>query len=353
MEVVALQSPWRHGGGAAAAFFFRERAPASLPDALGWSFSALRSEASAMHLFGIDLGGTKIEGVIIDPERPEHPVRRVRRPTGAQNGYAHVLGVVEEIVEDLRAHAPGVPPAAIGIGTPGTLDPKSRMLRGSNAQCLNGHPFKDDLEARLGMAVIMENDANCFALAEATLGAARGYETVFGVILGTGCGGGFVVHERVLRGCHGTAGEWGQVVVEPGGLLSAYGTRGINEVYLAGPALERFYKERSGIDRPLKEIATNATADPHAAETLERLGEYFVRAVATIVNTFDPHAIVIGGGVGNLDLFYSTSMRSRLSAAIFAPSFEAALLRPRLGDSAGVFGAAMLTRESTWETVPA
>jgi fructokinase len=298
--------------------------------------------ASFSLLVGLDLGGTKVEGAIVDPNRPSEAVGRLRHPTESSKGYDHILGQIGKVIEDLRRIYPGKFPETIGLGTPGTLDPKTQLLRGSNTQCLNGQPLRADLEARLGLSVKIENDANCFALAEATLGAARGYETVFGIIMGTGCGGGYVVHNKVLHGCHGIAGEWGQLVIEPEGRLSGYGTRGIIETYLAGPALEAFYEEESGVRRPLKEIVTRVENDPIAAATIARLQDYFPRALAFIIDTFDPHAIVIGGGVGNLDVLYTEEMRARISDRIFAPTFEAALLRPELGDSAGVFGAAML-----------
>jgi predicted NBD/HSP70 family sugar kinase len=297
---------------------------------------------SSLHV-GLDLGGTKIEGILIDSARPSEPISRLRRPTESARGYDHILGQISELIDDLRRAHQGKFPQVIGIGTPGTLDPKTQLLRGSNTQCLNGRPLQADLEERLGLRFKIENDANCFALAEATLGAARGYETVFGIIMGTGCGGGCVVNGKVLHGCHGIAGEWGQLVVEPGGRMSGYGTRGTVEAYIAGPAFEEFYEEKSGVRRPLEEIVSRVGNDPAAAATLDRLKEYFPRALAFIVDTFDPHAIVIGGGVGNLDVLYTKEMRSRISVCIFAPAFEAALLKPELGDSAGVFGAAMLT----------
>jgi len=236
-------------------------------------------------------------------------------------------------------------PGRVGIGTPGTLDPKTQLLRGSNTQCLNGRPFKADLEAAISVEFCMANDANCFALAEATLGAARGYETVFGAILGTGCGGGLVVHQKVLNGCHGIAGEWGQIVLEPDGELSGYGTRGIIETMLPGPALEKFYARRTGTQLALREVVERARkgVDPDASATIDRLKTAFARAITVIINSFDPHAIVVGGGVGNIDELYGQDVRDLISAQIFAPSFEAPLLKPQLGDSAGVFGAAMLT----------
>ena len=215
-------------------------------------------------------------------------------------------------------------------------------MRGSNTQCLNGKPIKSDLEALLQSRVLVANDANCFAIAESTLGAAAGYPTVFGIIMGTGCGGGYFAHGRILSGCHGIGGEWGQIVVEPGGERSPHGTIGTVEAYIAGPALEKFYMERAGAKKLLKEIAEQEMSDPFARETIERLQHYFARSLAAVIDTFDPHAIVIGGGVGNIEALYSEKTREMIRERIFAPSFEAALLKPALGDSAGVFGAAML-----------
>ncbi len=295
---------------------------------------------------GIDLGGTKIEGAVISPEALDAAVFRTRLPTESAGGYEHIIAQVCRVVEQLKDFCGSEFPAEIGIGTPGTVDPTTQLLRGSNTQCLNDRPFKADLRSALGLRVAMANDANCFALAEATLGAAKGHETVFGIIMGTGCGGGFVVNGRLLNGCHGVAGEWGQVVLDPEGELSGYGTRGIIETLLAGPALEGFYERLAGTRRPLKEVVTRVGSDPFAARTIEHLCETFARAVAIIVNTFDPHAIVIGGGVGNIDALYSERTRNRIAECIFAPRFEATLVKPTLGDSAGVFGAAMLASGS-------
>src|SRR5476649_135556 len=225
------------------------------------------------HLWGIDLGGTKIEGVILDPTALHRPVCRLRVPTESEKGYEHIRSQIAKLVKMLGAESGLSLPKRIGMGTPGVIDPHTGKLKNSNTQCLNGQRLQDDLESDLGVEYVMANDANCFALAEATLGAARGFPTVFGVILGTGVGGGIVVNGRVLNGCHGIAGEWGQIVLDPNGPLSAYGTRGTVEALIAGPGLERFYAEQSGQARKLKEIVERAQAqdDPHAQATLDRL----------------------------------------------------------------------------------
>jgi predicted NBD/HSP70 family sugar kinase len=295
------------------------------------------------HLWGIDLGGTKIEGVVLDPAAPDHPLCRLRIPTEAGHGYDHFRRQIAKLCK-MMSEQTGLPlPPRIGMGTPGVIDPRTGRLKNSNTQCLNGRALTADVEAEVGTGFVLANDANCFALAESTSGAGRGYATVFGIILGTGAGGGIVVDGRVLPGCHGIAGEWGQLVIEPGGPLSNYGTRGTVEALISGPALERFYAERSGTNCPLPEIARRAgRGDPHAQATLERLTDTFAQALGVIIDVLDPHAIIVGGGVGNLDALYTEATRAKIAARIFNPTFEAALLRPALGDSAGLFGAAML-----------
>jgi predicted NBD/HSP70 family sugar kinase len=229
------------------------------------------------------------------------------------------------------------------MGTPGVTDPPTGKLKNSNTQCLNGRTLHRDIEAAVGTRFLLANDANCFALAEATLGAGRGFPTVFGIIMGTGVGGGIVIDGRVVNGCHGIAGEWGQLIVEPDGPLSTHGSHGTVEAIISGPALEKFYAARAGEKCSLKEIADRADIDPHAQATIERLTDYFALGIAPVIDVLDPHALILGGGVGNIDALSSDSTRAKIATHIFNPTFEAALLKPTLGDSAGVFGAAMLS----------
>ena len=169
------------------------------------------------HLWGIDLGGTKIEGVVLDPAHPDKPLCRLRVPTESEKGYAHIRSQISLLCKMISEKSGSPLPERIGMGTPGVLDPQSQKLKNSNTQCLNGQFLQKDVETDLGVKFILANDANCFALAEATLGAARGYPTTFGIIMGTGVGGGVVVNGQVLPGCHGIAGEWGQIVLDPNG----------------------------------------------------------------------------------------------------------------------------------------
>lgn len=295
------------------------------------------------HLWGIDLGGTKIEGVILDPDRPIEPLHRLRVPTEAARGYDHVLGQILTLVERLEQASGLGRPERIGMGTPGVTNPKTGLLKNSNTLCLNGLPLPRDVSAKLGITALLANDANCCALAEATLGAAKGYKTVFGIILGTGVGGGIVVDGHVLSGAHGICGEWGHNPLRGEEAPCYCGRKGCLEMVCAGPSLELFYSTLSGHSLKLPEIVSLAgSGDRDAVTTLDRLREKFSEALGAVINILDPDAIVIGGGVGNLDLLYSRETRAAIERHLFNDCFETPLLRPALGDSAGVFGAAML-----------
>lgn len=304
----------------------------------------MRSHSTPMaELWGIDLGGTKIEGVIIDPAVGlEKPICRLRVDTGADKGHEHVYRQIHSVCQMLSEKSSRPIPARIGMGTPGVIDPTTKKLKGSNSQCLNGRRMEEEIEALTGIDFVMANDANLFALAEASYGCARGYPTVFGVILGTGVGGGIIANGKILEGCHGIAGEWGQVTLDPNEQASVYGTRGTIEAILCGPGLEAFYERTTGQRKKLKDIAATTASDPAAQATIDRLTDYLAQALSIIIDILDPHAIVLGGGVGNIEALYTPAMREKIRARIFNPTFEAALLKPTFGDSAGVFGAAML-----------
>lgn len=300
-------------------------------------------DLSYSQFWGIDLGGTKIEGVILDPMQPGKALHRLRVPTEAYQGYGHLLGQIELLLRKLE-QASGLPrPERIGIGTPGVASPQTGILKNSNTLCLNGKLLARDISALLGCEALLANDANCCALAEARLGAGRGYRTLFGIILGTGVGGGIVVDREVLVGTHGIAGEWGHNPLCGESTPCYCGRVGCLETVCSGPALEKFYYSRSGLSLRLPEIAARASSgDSDATATLERLREKFAEALGATINFLDPDAIVIGGGVGNLDLLYTTETREAIRSHLFNDRFETPLLRPELGDSAGVFGAAML-----------
>lgn len=296
------------------------------------------------HLWGIDLGGTKIEAAIIDAAKPGVALWRRRTETGAESGYGRILENILRLVGELEAESGLARPRVVGIGTPGAVEPAAGVLKNSNTVCLNGRALREDLESALGCGVRMANDANCFALAEALWGAGRGEAVVAGLILGTGVGSGVVVHGRIHEGLHGIAGEWGHNPMRGESHACYCGRAGCVETVIAGPSLERFYRERGGDAVRLPEIVRRADAgDGLAVETIRRLQSKFGEAIAAVVNILDPDAIVIGGGVGNIAALYDEETRRAVAAHVFNPEFRTKILRPRLGDSAGVFGAALLS----------
>jgi fructokinase len=294
-------------------------------------------------LWGIDLGGTKIECAVLESPTSTLTHARKRIDTEAEKGYAHILSQIKRLV-DAVAMEIGSRPTTIGIGTPGTLEPSTQTLKNSNTVCLNGKPFKRDLEEVLGLPIEIANDANCFALAEAMLGAGKGATVVFGVIMGTGVGGGIVVNGKVLNGKQGIAGEWGHNTLEENGEPCYCGKRGCVETVLSGVWLERFYQKHSGQTRKLKDIVDRhlRCEDEHATATVKRLTENFGKAISVIINILDPDVIVLGGGVGNIELLYTNGVEAT-KRYVFNHTLETKIVKPLLGDSAGVFGAAMLT----------
>jgi predicted NBD/HSP70 family sugar kinase len=287
------------------------------------------------------LGGTKIEGVVLGDPDMLQPIARIRIETQAQLGYEHVLTRIRNLLTELEAES-GCTAIQVGIGTPGSRSPATGLMRNANTTCLNGRPMLQDLESRLGREVRMANDANCFALAEARWGAGRGFPTVFGVIMGTGVGGGIVVEGKVLEGANGIAGEWGHIVLDPDGPPCYCGRNGCIETYLSGPANEAEYAVRTGGRLAMSEIASRAARGEAAAvEQIELLCRRFGRALGIVVNMFDPDVIVLGGGLGQIEAL-SSSGRAQIAKWVFGDVFSTPLLHPRLGDSAGVFGAALL-----------
>ena len=241
----------------------------------------------------------------------------------------------------------GYKPKKLGIATPGTIDPASGLLKNCNSTNLNGKPIKADLEKLLGIELAMANDANCFALAEANMGAAHqkfpNAKVVFGVIMGTGVGGGVVVDGKVINGLHGIGGEWGHNFLDESGGPCYCGKSGCVEKVLAGPALEKYYASVSGVTKSMKDVydGYKAGTDPFATQTIDRMNHFFGVALSVVINILDPDVVVIGGGVGNIDSIYTDGVNS-LRRHIFNNKLDTPVLKPNLGDSAGVFGAAFL-----------
>jgi fructokinase len=292
---------------------------------------------------GIDLGGTKIEGIALGEDGSQ--LARLRRPTPGGD-YAATLATVAELVHALE-DATGSR-GRVGIGTPGSLSPASGLLRNSNSVCLNGRPLEQDLETVLKRPVRLANDADCFALSEAVDGAGRGAASLFGVILGTGTGGGIVIGGRLLNGPNGVAGEWGHNPLPwPGpdelpGPTCYCGKRGCIETFLSGPGLAGDFERATGRRLAPPQLVSLAEAgDSQAEAALTRYEDRLARSLASVINLLDPEVIVLGGGLSNLGGLY-TGVAARWGAYVFSDSVTTRLLPPRHGDSSGVRGAAWL-----------
>jgi len=288
---------------------------------------------------GIDLGGTKTEGIVMDDTGKI--LFRERRPTPQAQGYDAILGNIRTLVFDLEKMAGQS--CRVGIGTPGAISTRTGRLKNSNTVCLNDKPIHTDLEKILDRPIRIANDANCFALSEALDGAARDQPVVFGVILGTGVGGGVVVNGHLIEGLQHIAGEWGHNMLEPDGPPCYCGRRGCVETLLSGPGLARDYSAHGGdpaIDaRAVVEHAVQGGAQAEAA--MQRYLDRFGQALATVINILDPHAIVLGGGMSNITRLY-TEGRDRVAQHVFNDELRTLILPNTHGDSSGVRGAAQL-----------
>ncbi len=302
---------------------------------------------------GIDLGGTKIEIVALDPQGAELLRRRIPTPRGE---YAATLDALAQLARDAERDLGRR--ATIGIGMPGSISRATGLLRGSNSTCLNGQPIKRDLEALLGREIRITNDANCFALSEASDGAGRGAGVVFGAILGTGVGAGIVVHGRVLDGPNAIAGEWGHNPLpwprddERPGHACFCGRSGCIETWLSGPGIERDHRLATRANLGAHDIATRAASgDAACAATLARYEERLARALAHVINILDPDAIVLGGGMSNVDRLYG-NVPQLWGRWVFSDRVDTRLLRNVHGDSSGVRGAAWLWGDELARPLP-
>jgi fructokinase len=302
---------------------------------------------SAPLRIGIDLGGTKTEIIALDDDGRERMRRRLPTP---RDDYGAILQVVSQLVTEAEREC-GVASgeASVGIGTPGSLSRATGLLRGSNSVCLNGMPVKRDLESRLGRTIVLANDANCFALSEATDGAGRGAGIVFGVILGTGVGGGIVVNGRVLEGRNAISGEWGHNPLpwpnddERPGAACFCGQHGCIETWLSGPGLVRDHRVHGAGEALAAEtiVARASDGDPACDATLARYENRLARALAHVINIVDPDVIVLGGGLSNVERWYKSVPRL-WTRWVFSDRVDTDLVQHVHGDSSGVRGAAWL-----------
>jgi len=285
---------------------------------------------------GIDLGGTKIETIVL---KDQLAILRERIPTEAEKGPDHILNQISKIYSQALSVVAS-DDFKVGICTPGSIAPDTKLLRNSNTTCLNGTYLHTMIEERLNHSVKIENDANCFALAEATLGAGKGYELVFGVIMGTGCGGGFVFNNQIRLGPNLISGEWGHSVLYPDGNECYCGKRGCVETYISGGGLETELKNHD-INYSAKEFLNKKNKNGIEIKIFDEFMNNFGRSVANIVNSIDPDIIVLGGGLSNLENLYNDGI-AKIQKYVFSESFKTPILMNKLGDSAGVYGAALL-----------
>jgi fructokinase len=303
----------------------------------------------ARYRIGIDLGGTKIEAVALDLEGREIARRRIT--TEAQGGAEHIINRIAGLYAGM-VYTIDDAPHSIGVGTPGAISPLTGLLKNSNTVCLNGQPLKEMLEAALHHPVTIENDANCFALAEARAGAGQGHACVFGVILGTGCGGGIVINGQVRRGPQAIAGEWGHMVIDPQGPPCYCGARGCVETFISGGGLEARYRDaiarRSPAINDLQGIASTEqihqgmlAGDALCVEVMDEYFSRFGQALANLIAVLDPDIIVLGGGLSKLPEIYTRGV-AEVAKRAFTDELTTPIVQNSLGDSAGVIGAAWL-----------
>jgi len=307
---------------------------------------------------GIDLGGTKIEGIALGDDGRQLDRRRIAAPRG---NYDDTIRAIVDLVDAIDAACLDEAPSArsrkrsrVGIGIPGTISPATGLVKNANSTWLNGHRLDDDLSRALGRPVKLANDANCFALSEATDGAAAGAAIVFGVIIGTGTGGGVVINGELVVGANAIGGEWGHNPLpapeddERPGPPCYCGRSGCIETFLSGPALARDYIARGGEDLAAIDVAARADAgDPRAIAAIERYERRFARAIASIINVIDPHVIVLGGGLSNMTRLYTT-VPSLWAPHVFSDHVATRLVRATHGDASGVRGAAWLFGPDEW-----
>lgn len=288
---------------------------------------------------GIDLGGTKTEGIVMADDGAI--LARIRKPTPSALGYQAILANIVTLVGELEQQAGHACP--VGIGTPGAISAVTGRMKNSNTTCLNGQLLLDDLRAALQRPLRIANDANCFALSEARDGAGAGAQVVFGVIMGTGVGGGVVVNGQLIEGLQHIAGEWGHNTLEPEGSPCYCGRRGCVETLISGPALAQDYHRHGGdpgVDaRHLVALANRG--DVLAVATLQRFLERFGRALATVINILDPHVVVLGGGLSHIAQLYNEGTAA-VARHVFNDELRTRIVPNRHGDSSGVRGAAQL-----------
>ena len=289
-----------------------------------------------MNRIGIDLGGTKIEGILTDENYKT--ITRKRIPTNQEEGYNSILESIKNLILELVQESNDK--VSIGVCTPGALSLSSGLIKNSNTQCLIGKDLQNDLKNILHYNVSIENDANCFALAEAKLGAGRNSNLVFGIIMGTGVGGGIIIDGKIHHGRTNIAGEWGHHCLHTEGNSCYCGNKGCVETYISGPALEKKWSELTSQNQTLPEIIKSSD-NPNFPNWKKSFLDDFGSSLANVIDILDPDMIVLGGGVSNIDFLY-TEGKNSAHEKVFSDIVDTPITKNELGDSAGVFGACML-----------
>jgi len=282
------------------------------------------------------LGGTKIEGILTDENYKT--ITRKRIPTNQDEGYNSILESIKNLILELVQESNDK--VSIGVCTPGALSLSSGLIKNSNTQCLIGKDLQNDLKNILHYNVSIENDANCFALAEAKLGAGRNSNLVFGIIMGTGVGGGIIIDGKIHHGRTNIAGEWGHHCLHTEGNSCYCGNKGCVETYISGPALEKKWSELTSQNQPLPEIIKSSD-NPNFPNWKKSFLDDFGLSLANVIDILDPDVIILGGGVSNIDFLYSEGKNS-IYKKVFSDIVDTPIIKNELGDSAGVFGACML-----------
>ena len=289
-----------------------------------------------MNRIGIDLGGTKIEGILTDENYQS--ITRKRIPTNQDEGYSSILDSIKNLVQELIQESDEK--VSIGICTPGALSINSGLIKNSNTQCLIGKDFQNDLKNILNQEISIENDANCFALAEAKLGAGKNSNLMFGVIMGTGVGGGIIIDGKIHHGRTNIAGEWGHHCLHNDGNSCYCGNKGCVETYISGPALEKKWSKMTNQNQSLPEIIKNSD-NSNFSNWKKSFLDDFGSSLANVIDILDPDVIVLGGGVSNIDFLYNEG-KNAVYEKVFSDTVNTPIVKNELGDSAGVFGACML-----------
>ena len=302
---------------------------------------------------GIDFGGTKIEGIVLKTgfdsaaNLDDFIIFRERIDTEAKLGYDHLVDklskFINRIIQKMKLNSDHT---TVGIGLPGSIMRKSGLVKNSNTTCLNNKPFWNDVQKRLKIPIVFENDANCFALAEAVWGAGKMHRLVFGVILGTGVGGGIIFDKQIVSGLQNIAGEWGHAILIPDSRPCYCGKQGCIETYLSGSAFQKFELKDNNFNISSQKFCIDwenglYTANPAAESAINQYCNHFGMAVSNLINILDPDAVILGGGMSNASFLYSTGI-AYIKKFVFNDELLTPVKKAILGDSAGVFGAAYL-----------